>query len=118
MEHPIRYAAITKNWKIILRLLEFNYFNVDFRPEVTDDEPEEIKYFKSITALLFAVEDNNLEVVQALLQAGANPEIKDLDGYCALSYAAVNNSKGSIINLLLKYIKKDPYEIQFSIFKL
>ena len=38
-----------------------------------------------------AVENDNLEVVQALLQAGANPEIKDFYGNCALAYAAMED---------------------------
>ena len=91
LENPIRYAALTQKWKILLRLLEFENLNVDYRPEVTDDDSIKIKLLKSMTALILASKDNNHEVVQALLKAGSNPELKDSFGYCALYHAAVDN---------------------------
>ena len=115
MEHPIWYAAAAKNWKMLLKLLEFQNLNVDFRPKVTDNDSESTKLIKSWTALLLAVLHSNLEVVQALLQAGANPELKSFHGYCALSYAAKNDKKGPIIDLLIKNIKKDPNEKIFEV---
>ncbi len=54
------------------------------------------------TPLMLAVENNSPEMVQALLQAGANANSKDKDGKTALMYAA-RNPTSDIVKILLKY---------------
>ena len=56
----------------------------------------------SKTPLMLAVENNSPEMVQTLLQAGANVDAKDKDGKTALMYAA-RNPTSDIVNILLKY---------------
>ena len=54
------------------------------------------------TALIFAVEYNNIEMVKLLLNAGANIDKQDDQGYTALIRAAYNNNR-EIVELLLDY---------------
>ena len=54
------------------------------------------------TALIFAVEYNNIEMVKLLLNAGANIDKQDDQGYTALIRAAYNNYR-EIVKLLLDY---------------
>lgn len=59
------------------------------------------------TALLLAVENNNTAVVQALLEAGANPNISNNDGFTALHQAVLQEQPSEktkeIITILLSY---------------
>jgi ankyrin repeat protein len=41
------------------------------------------------TALMFMAQDGNLEAVDALLEAGADPEVRDSEGHTAVFYALI-----------------------------
>ncbi len=59
-----------------------------------------------VTALMFAVKNGSLEVVQALLNAGADISIKDKEGMTALMFAARDNAKPEVMKTLLKAAAK------------
>jgi len=51
------------------------------------------------TALMFAAAEGQREVVQALLKAGANPSLRDIDGDTAANFAR-NNHHADVVKLL------------------
>jgi len=59
------------------------------------------------TSLISAAKNNNLEMVQMLLNAGADKDIQDKDGWTALHWAAKNNSTYIIQRLLKKNANLD-----------
>lgn len=54
------------------------------------------------TPLRLAAMHNRLQVAEVLLRAGANPNLKNADGFCPLHEAVVYNRK-EIVELLVKY---------------
>jgi ankyrin repeat protein len=68
-----------------------------------------VNLFKS-SALKFAVREGNIEIVNELLEKGANPLIKDTLGVNVLDIAKSNGYK-DIEALLLKYKGKKYSEI-------
>jgi ankyrin repeat protein len=57
----------------------------------------------SCTALMMAVQNQTIDIVQKLLSAGANPHEKNSDGQRALMMAA-EGGDANILNLLLNYV--------------
>lgn len=55
-----------------------------------------------LTALMIATAKGNIEIVKALLDDGANPDIIDCNGKTALFYAQ-KNKFDEIINVLMAY---------------
>ncbi len=58
------------------------------------------------TALLLAVENNNPEVIQALLNAGANPSISNNDGFTALHLAVLQEKPSEDMKKIIKKLLK------------
>lgn len=62
--------------------------------------------------LHFAVRENKPDIVLALLEQNANPEIKDFQGLTAIDHAALMGNEGILASILGKKIGKDLKEIQ------
>ncbi|KAK6348028.1 hypothetical protein TWF718_005849 [Orbilia javanica] len=84
---PLVYAASSRHKAIIDLLLERGA-----KTEVTGGD----------SALLYAVRARRLDITQALLQNGANPNYLDTHGQSPLWYAALNNSQ-KIAKILLEH---------------
>ncbi|AUH52510.1 hypothetical protein CXB49_17775 [Chromobacterium sp. ATCC 53434] len=56
----------------------------------------------SKTPLVYAIDARNRAAVQALLQAGANPNVDGYDGNTPLFYAAKSNDAGIVSDLIAK----------------
>ncbi|HMG36104.1 MAG TPA: ankyrin repeat domain-containing protein [Blastocatellia bacterium] len=66
------------------------------KPDIT------LKTEEGVTALMIAVNRDQIEVVQALLGLGADPTVQDIYGRTPLTFAETYNMQG-IANLLKKY---------------
>ena len=64
-------------------------------------ELDAVDGFEGWTALMFAAGEGNEEVCKVLLEAGADPGLKDSDGDTALDHAKANQQK-AVIELLRK----------------
>lgn len=62
----------------------------------------ENKPLDNITALIFAIVNNNTEKAELLIKAGANVNIKDRMGKTALDYAREKNNT-KIEQMLIEY---------------
>jgi len=62
---------------------------------------------EQFTALMFAAAEGQLEVVEALLRADANPNTRDVDGESALDFAASNGHQ-SVVSLLETVVEQKP----------
>ena len=53
------------------------------------------------TALMMACDDNNEGIINVLLNAGANPNIVDVDGYTCLHYAAYGECSKDVLETII-----------------
>jgi hypothetical protein len=56
---------------------------------------------------MFAVTNGDLEIVQVLIEAGADPHQATVDGKTPLSFAEANASQGIVAILRTRLVKKD-----------
>lgn len=75
---PLMYAAISGQKDAALALANHNETNINFQNE------------RGNTALMIAVQNNQLEIAQALIAKGANPNIQNKEGQTALDLAQGN----------------------------
>lgn len=61
-----------------------------------------VKANDGTTALMLACENNNPQIVELIINAGADVNAKDYDGYKAADYASNNKQYGEEIKALLK----------------
>lgn len=82
-----------------------DYIGRHLNIESSLDDYKDIDYLsgeRSQTLLMFAAENENIEMIRLLLDRGANPNIQNSDGKTALMFAVMNDSpQRKIIQLLL-----------------
>ena len=74
-ENALTYAAHYSNYNVVEYLIEENYFDVDSKDSAGN------------TALIVATKNNETQIIQLLLQLGADKSIKDAEGKTAYDYA-------------------------------
>ncbi|MDC3180862.1 ankyrin repeat domain-containing protein [Gammaproteobacteria bacterium] len=93
---PLMLAAVN-NHPTIVKLLVENGANIDTKSPSTCFHQG---HLTEATALIIAAKKGHLNVVEALLLAGANPRLQDSKQQTALVYACANKHKEMIIRLL------------------
>ncbi len=104
------FNLYAKNYTAIQRMIVNKNFQNDEKADFIEAMLKQKKYKKDInfvdkhgyTALDLAVIHNSPEIVEILLENGANPNIKDKNGYTPLHRAVIRYSY-KIVYLLLKY---------------
>ena len=74
-QNALTFAAVYSNYNAVEYLIEENYFDVDSKDSAGN------------TALIVATKNNETQIIQLLLQLGADKSIKDAEGKTAYDYA-------------------------------
>lgn len=93
-KYPIHTAVYFNNFEAVKLLLEKNKEYVNFQNDIDGWTP-----------LQDAVLKGNIEIINYLLDNGANPLLKDKEGKNALDLA-INTAKGQIVKILRDNIKE------------
>jgi len=94
---PLGFAAHLGNIDFVKTLL-------DFHADINAVSHSKVTYIPSNTALHAAIAGSrNFEVIELLLENGAETNIFDSNGHTALHTAAFHNDNTQLINLLIKH---------------
>lgn len=86
-ENVLTFATHYGNYNVVEFLIKENYFDVNSNDLVGD------------TALIVATKNNQAQIVQLLLELGADKSLKDSSGKTAYDYAVESNNK-DVISIL------------------
>lgn len=107
---PILWAAWLNNLDVLRWLVEHganvnDIFDDSIEPLSEDEEDQQKHWYGGCTPLTCAVMKDNLEMVQYLVENGAEIQMKDIIGYTALDWAELAK-QNDIYNYLLNSCKK------------